>query len=111
MNEEKKEEFTGLRKVLEKYSYLDDVINQLAGLQHLIDQCMVKVEAFLRRDSPLKSKREVIEKVRKYRDEIVELSNYIKKNAKTMNPTDKRVRVQDLINKVRELLRELDRYV
>jgi len=109
---EKKEEFKGLKKVLERYSYLDDVINELSGLQNLIDQSIVKIESFLRRrDSSLKSKKEIIEVVKKHRDDVVDLSNYIKINIKTMNPTDKRMKVQAVIEKVRELLKELDKYV
>jgi len=108
---EKKDELTGLKKVLERYSYLDDVINQLSGLNNLIDQTIVKTEAFLRRrDASLKTKKQLLDSVKKHRDEIIELSNYIKGNFKNMSSTDRRMKAQELIDKVRTLLEEIDGY-
>jgi len=109
---EKKDEFSGLRKVLERYSYIDDLVSELTGMIPLLDSYRAKISTFLtRRDISLSKKKELIEIIKNCRDNVARIVGEIKDKAKVMSVTEKRMKIQELINCVRNSLKKVDSYV
>ena len=106
------EEFTGLRKVLEKYSYIDDVLNETKGLIIQIDSYKSKIEFFMRKkDITLKKKNELLNILKKYSDEVKKNADDLKKNFKHMTSTDRRLKLQKIVESLREMFKKVDEYV
>ena len=106
------EELTGLRKVLEKYSYIDDVLNEVKGLVIQIDSYKSKIEFFMRkRDITLKRKNQLLKILKEYSDEVKKVAGELKKDFKRMTATDRRLRLQKIIELLREMFKKADQYV
>jgi len=112
VSEEKKDEFAGLRKTLERYTYIDDMINELKGLDIQIDRYKSKMEFFFRRrDISLRIKNQLLKILEKDYKEVKDLINEIKKNIKGMTSTEKRLKLQKLTESIRKMLKRIDEYV
>jgi hypothetical protein len=109
---EEKEEFTGLKKVLERYAYLDDLINKLRGLSVQIDSYRSKVEFYIRRtDVPLKSKARLVELIREHRDKVKDITTDLERNGKRMDTPLRRLKMQRILEIVQEMFKKVDEYV
>ncbi len=112
MSEDKDREVAGLRKVLERYSYIDDILNEIKGIIIQIDVYKPKIEFFLRkRDVTLKRKNELLQILKQYSDEMKRITYELKKNIKHMSTTDKRLKLQKVVKLMREMIKRIDEIV
>lgn len=105
-----KKELEGLSKVLERYSYLDDVVSELKGITgNLSTSFKSRIEFYLRRrDVTLKKKYDLVGMVKEHCDRANSLASKYIKEHKSMSSTERRMLIQKIISILKDMIRKAE---
>lgn len=107
-----KDEFKGIKSILERYDYLDDVRRDLKGLVNQMVALKIKVGFYInKRTVSLKSKNTLLEKIYGLHKFVDEEERRYYSDYKHLSIPERRVKLVDLIGKVKESISEIEEVV